>query len=121
MTVLTNKTIQQCKIRLLETRAEIINRMNHGRNEHSQRDRSGDEVDASAELLAENQFLATHGRLKSQLIEIDFALDRIEKGSYGICVETEEFIEEARLLAIPWTKLSIEGAEIREAKEKIFA
>jgi DnaK suppressor protein len=51
------------------------------------------------------------------LIEIEFALARIENGQYGVCEETEEFIEHERLLAIPWTRFSIEGAEIRESSE----
>ncbi len=41
--------------------------------------------------------------------------------AYGICEETEELIEEDRLLAIPWTRLSIEGAEIRESVNKRYA
>jgi DnaK suppressor protein len=49
------------------------------------------------------------------------ALSRIESGTYGICEETEEQIEHERLLAIPWTRLSIEGAEIRESIKKRYA
>ena len=54
-------------------------------------------------------------------MEIEFALARIEQGTYGICEETEEPIEVERLLAIPWTRLSIEGAEIREVMTKKYA
>lgn len=39
---------------------------------------------------------------------------RIEKGTFGKCEETDEPIEPQRLIAIPWTRLSVEGAEIRE-------
>ena len=49
------------------------------------------------------------------------ALARIEQGTFGVCEETEEVIESERLLAIPWTRLSIEGAEIREAVSRRFA
>jgi DnaK suppressor protein len=48
-------------------------------------------------------------------------LGRIEKGTYGVCEETEEPIEVERLRAIPWTRLSIEGAELREALEHRYA
>ena len=54
-------------------------------------------------------------------MEIEMALGRIERGSYGICEETEEPIELERLLTIPWTRLSIEGAEIRESIRKRYA
>jgi DnaK suppressor protein len=35
--------------------------------------------------------------------------------------KTEESIEPDRLKAIPWTRLSIEGAEIRESLNKRYA
>jgi len=54
-------------------------------------------------------------------MEIEMALGRIENGTYGICEETEEPIETDRLLAIPWTRLSIEGAELRESLGRRYA
>ena len=36
-------------------------------------------------------------------------------------LETEEEIEPERLRALPWTRLSIEGAEIRESMTKRYA
>ena len=38
---------------------------------------------------------------------IDEALMRIEKGAYGICRDCGEPIAEARLNAIPWTRVCI--------------
>ncbi|NJL24697.1 MAG: hypothetical protein HC902_05700 [Calothrix sp. SM1_5_4] len=64
-------------------------------------------------LQSENRLFAVHQRLRTQLFEIESALKRMDNGSYGICEETLEPIEVERLLAIPWTRLSIEGAEIR--------
>jgi DnaK suppressor protein len=84
-------------------------------------DKGGDEADQTVRVLAEAETLTLHDRLRSQLLEIEFALSRIQSGSYGICEETEERIEEERLLAIPWTRLSIEGAEIRESVKKRYA
>jgi DnaK suppressor protein len=82
---------------------------------------SGDEVDQTVAQLAENHFLISQERMYIQLLEIDQALARIENGTYGICEETEEPIEIERLFAIPWTRLSIEGAEIQEAMLRKFA
>ena len=67
------------------------------------------------------EFLSQQERLRTQLVEIENALARIENGTFGVCEETEEFIEHDRLRAIPWTRLSIEGAEIRESVNKKFA
>ena len=71
--------------------------------------------------MAENDFLSSQERLTEQLLEIEMALSRIESGRYGICEETEEPIEHERLRALPWTRLSIEGAEIREALRRRYA
>ena len=72
-------------------------------------------------LLAEQEMLNLNDRLRSQLFEIESALGRIESGSFGMCEETEEPIEVERLKAIPWTRLSIEGAELRESVNKRYA
>ena len=83
--------------------------------------KGGDEGDQTLRALAESEFLSMHERLRKQLMEIESALSRIDKGLYGVCEETEEPIEAERLLAIPWTRLSIEGAEIRESLGKKYA
>ena len=42
---------------------------------------------------------------------IEEALHRIEKGSYGVCRDCGETIAEARLNAIPWTRVCIKCKE----------
>ncbi len=42
--------------------------------------------------------------------EVDDALDRIEKGTFGLCEMTGRPIKLERLEEIPWTRLSIEAA-----------
>ncbi len=41
--------------------------------------------------------------------EIEEALKRIEKGTYGVCELTEKAIPKARLDAIPWTRFTVEA------------
>lgn len=119
---LPHDILQKCKKKLLETKMELLNR---GKDTEKQLrelgDKSGDEADQSAAILNENEVLTKQERIRFQLQEIDLALSKIDRGIYGICEETEEPIEPARLLAIPWTRLSIEGAEVREALQKRFA
>lgn len=43
--------------------------------------------------------------------EIDDALDRIEEGSYGVCVDTGEKIPYERLEALPYAKRTAEAQE----------
>jgi DnaK suppressor protein len=42
---------------------------------------------------------------------IEEALERIEKGTYGVCRDCGEPIAEARLNAIPWTRMCIHCKE----------
>ena len=114
--------VEKCREKLLETKAELLNRVRESRQDLNNDDsKGGDEGDQTLRALAETEFLSMHERLRKQLVEIEMALSRIESGVYGICEETEEPIESERLLAIPWTRLSIEGAEIRESVNKRYA
>lgn len=114
--------VDECKRKLLQTKQEILNRVQFAKKEFEALDlHGGDEGDQTMSVLAENEFLSAQSRLKEQLVEIEYALARIQQGRYGICEETEEPIELERLRAIPWTRVSIEGAEIREAVKKRFA
>ena len=66
-------------------------------------DQGSDEYEQSLSLgLAESQ--------RKLLVEINEALERIEDGTYGICVLTGGRIGRDRLDATPWAKLSLEGA-----------
>ncbi len=123
MADLTADLLHQCKQKLVEAKAEILNRVRENRHDlyNTEDSKGGDEGDQTVRALQESEFLSMHERLRSQLLEIEMALGRIEGGTYGYCEETEEPIEADRLLAIPWTRLSIEGAEIRESLRKRYA
>ena len=117
--VITTQFIELCRSKLGELKTSLIHQIKTNSNDFVLIDKSrGDESDLSLAHQEEHQFLITQSRLHSQLLEIEMALARIENGTFGICEETEEMIEEERLLAIPWTRLSLEGAEIRESMNK---
>ncbi len=113
--MVSEKIALTCKKKLLTAKADLLNRYQSAFNDLRERDTRGDEADQTMAVLAENQIFVAQQRLRSQLSEIESALARIDRGTFGICEETEEPIEPERLLAIPWTRLSIEGAEIRES------
>lgn len=116
---LSDNTVQTCRTKLLEFKSQILNQVKSTAANFNLVDKSrGDESDLSAAHQEEHNFLIAQTRMKSQLLEIEMALSRIDSGNYGICEETDELIETERLLAIPWTRLSIEGAEIRESQTK---
>lgn len=57
--------------------------------------------------------LDEHGRQELELI--DLALQRIQDGTYGVCVECEETINPQRLKALPFAVLCIQCAREHEA------
>lgn len=118
---ITPSLIQECRERLLTNKMDLMNRIKDTRGKLDQFERGGDEADQTMRILAEQEMLNLTDRLRHQLLEIESALGRIENGSFGLCEETEEMIEVERLRALPWTRLSIEGAEIRESMTKRFA
>ena len=121
MSMITKALVEECKGKLLKTKEEILNRVQEVRKDLYFEDKGGDEADQTARILNEKEILTLHDRLRQQLFEIEQALSRIETGGFGVCEETEEQIEPERLRAIPWTRLSIEGAELRESMKKRYA
>jgi DnaK suppressor protein len=119
--VLKPALIAECKSKLQNIKTDLLNRVRDARSQLDNMETGGDEADQTVRVLAEQEFVNMQDRLRNQLIEIESALARIENGSFGICEETEESIEPDRLKAIPWTRLSIEGAEIRESLNKRYA
>lgn len=121
MTQIPLGLLKECRTKLLQVKSDILNRVRESRFDLNADEKGGDEADQTMRVLAEVEALTMHERLRHQLLEIENALVRIENGSYGVCEETEEPIEHERLKAIPWTRLSIEGAEIRESITKRYA
>ena len=115
----TTNTIEMCRIKLLEHKEFIINQLKTLQTDFNLIEKSrGYESDLSFAHQEEHQFLVTQNRVKRQLIEIEYALSRIENKNFGFCEITGEPIERSRLLALPWTRYSVEGAEIFEAQNR---
>ncbi|WP_374029460.1 TraR/DksA family transcriptional regulator [Bdellovibrio bacteriovorus] len=118
---ISENLLMECRRKLLITKQDVLNRFRTAQRELANVEKGGDEADQSVAHIAEHSFLVSQERMRNQLVEIEMALARIEQGTFGICEETEEPIETERLLAVPWTRLSIEGAELREAVSRRFA
>lgn len=112
------KTIEQCKEKLLLEKENILNTLKTNGRPPDTDERSGDFGDQNNRAMNEHQWLLFQNRLRKQLLEVESALSRIESNNFGVCEETENPIETPRLLAIPWTRLSIEGARLRESSLK---
>ncbi len=121
MTVyLRTTTINKCQEKLLAAREETLAQLFSIKVSIRESNFNGDEIDRTNSQLSEMRMLTQQQRLKNLLVEIDVALSKIQNGRYGFCEQTEEPIKEARLLAIPWTRLSIEGAEVSDRLSKRY-
>jgi DnaK suppressor protein len=115
------KQQQYFRQRLKDWRLELLDDANETRQnlqetsvaEADIADRASTETDRSLELR-------TRDRARKLISKINEALERIEDGSYGFCVETDEPIGVKRLEARPIATLSLEAQERHEKMEKIY-
>ena len=115
---LTKKTAVRLYQKLIEKKAELSNRPFASKHalSHLGRERGGDQADQVNRLQEEAKYTGQMQRDLLLLEKVLQALERMENGRYGICEQTEEGIELKRLESLPWTTLSIEGAEIAESE-----
>ena len=121
---LTSTNMKHFKQILLEKRREILNNVNEIEGEalkKSRMDASGDlssmpihMADIGTDNYEQEFALGLMDSERKLLREIDEALERIEKKTYGTCQGTGKPIPKARLEAQPWAKYCIEYARMLE-------
>lgn len=77
-----------------------------------------DPTDRASVESDRNFLLRIRDRERKLIVKIREALDRIDKGTYGICEECGDEISEQRLLARPVTELCIECKTSQEEDER---
>ena len=61
------------------------------------------------------EFLFSHSSSERSIMQlVDEALDRVEDGSFGVCIACEDAIQARRLEAVPWTRYCISCQEKQE-------
>lgn len=100
---------------LLEQKKEIL-----AQSQRQERDidMDGDETDVIQGVMLAEMSNRLGTRIITKLKQIDDALLRIEKQTYGLCQECDEPIAEKRLLHNPHFLICISCAEDRENEEK---
>ncbi len=73
-----------------------------------------DEIDHANTDISRDLVLGAENRDYEQLRLVREASERIENGTYGICIDCGREIPEARLKAVPWTPYCVEDQEKRE-------
>jgi len=97
--------------RLLELREQLLRQMDGLAKESAQElpSYSLHMADSGTDNFDRDFALSLLSSDKDAVYEIEEALKRIERGSYGVCELTGKVIPKARLEAIPWTRFTVEA------------
>ena len=101
---------------LVEQRKRILDMYQHDLKLGKQRADEGPEdlVDQANNAYNREFMFQLSGNERQLLIQIEEAMERLEKGKYGICIECETEIAEPRLQAVPWARFCIDCQEKEE-------
>ncbi|QOJ15929.1 MAG: TraR/DksA C4-type zinc finger protein [Planctomycetia bacterium] len=114
---MNRKDLEMFREMLLEKRSQLVGDMSTMRDEalRSNSQSSGDlssmpihMADLGTDNFEQEFTLGLIEGGQQELREIDAALDRIEKRTYGLCLATGKPIGKARLKAQPWAKYCYE-------------
>ena len=96
---------------LLELRERLLNQMN-GLAKESAEELAGYSLhmaDSGTDNFDRDFALSLLSSDQDAVYEIEEALKRIERNTYGVCELTGKSIPKARLAAIPWTRFTVEA------------
>ena len=74
------------------------------------------QADAGTETFLEERDLSMEANARTLLETVDQAMERLEKGTFGLCTRCEKPIGTERLEALPWTPYCIECASDLEMR-----
>jgi len=116
---LDDETLAELREELERERAELVSKSKRALEEmRTERDHGGqDSVDESTEEQGTATMLRQKDREKKYLTKVNRALERLDEGTYGRCVECGEPIPEERLRARPAAVLCVGCKEERERRE----
>ena len=76
------------------------------------------QADAGTDSFDRDFALSLVSTEQDALNEIEEAIQRMHDGSYGVCEETGKPIKKERLLAVPFTRFSVEGQKEHEKNKR---
>jgi DnaK suppressor protein len=115
------KIFEKIRQHLLEKKKTILDGTNAAINKKlgAHNENLPELADQASVEMDSNFLLRLKGREKKLLTKIDQALERIDKGTFGICEVCEEEIGLKRLEARPVTSMCIECKTDEEEREKV--
>jgi DnaK suppressor protein len=110
------KRLEYYKKKLVTRREELVKTI--ARTEEEGRtaddDPTVDLADKAANSYTKEFLFGQTNTDRSLLQLIDEALVRVKNGTYGVCIECEEELQQKRLEAVPWARYCVSCAEKHE-------
>ncbi|RLB11362.1 MAG: TraR/DksA family transcriptional regulator [Deltaproteobacteria bacterium] len=119
---LTKEELEQVKKRLLERKKKLLNEIadileKEAKEEYQELiETIREEGDIASAELQESTILALAEMRAKEVEQIDAAIERIDNGEYGICIDCGDWITPARLEALPY---ALRCKECQERIEKL--
>ena len=112
--------LKNMREKLLEMRAQLLRNVQSDLQEGREqtKDEGMDTYDIASDARDREISLILNDRDRDKALAIDDALARIDEGSYGVCDSCESDIAEARLEALPFTRLCVSCQAEREKEAK---
>lgn len=124
-----NIDVNAIREKLLTRRTEIeadLERLNQemeslGTEQELERGGTGNHLADDGSSVMEQERIGTVGEdLRDVVRQIDGALERIESGTYGICVRCGKPINPERLEALPYAEYDVECQAILERERQLY-
>jgi len=112
--------LKKMREKLLEMRAQLLRSVQSDLHEGREqtKDEGMDTYDIASDARDREISLILNDRDRDKMLAIDDALARVDEGSYGVCDSCESDIAEARLEALPFTRLCVSCQAEREKEAK---
>jgi DnaK suppressor protein len=102
--------------RLLARRESLFSLVTEAEMSSRERDLEAtqDPADMAANAYTKELLISMSANDRKLLLLIDEALERVEGGEYGECVNCGEPVAEKRLDAVPWTRYCLKCQDLQE-------
>ncbi len=110
------KTVKIYRDRLLARRESLFSQVTEAEMSSRERDLEAtqDPADMAANAYTKELLISMSANDRMLLQLIDEALQRVEKGEYGECVNCGEQVQPKRLDAVPWARYCLKCQDLQE-------
>ena len=110
------RKVKSYRDRLLERRESLFSQVTEAEMSSRERDLEAtqDPADMAANAYTKELLISMSANDRKLLTLIDEALERVEGGEYGECVNCGEPVAEKRLDAVPWARYCLKCQDLQE-------